>query len=419
MQREEARKFSVKAFSTKSKKHIHLVESTGEIDNSFVGLKIFGDDVYIHYPENYTLKKDDKFFVDDVLSLLNTFSIAKTLSNDSGLTYIGDSEGEFRLNAYIWIITDYLQYGLYVNREKVYRINQMGKINWKRTLNQKPIVSNGNIIYNDLVTEQKTVVDETIVNIHKYCVKKSLEFIGWLFNLSGDFIESNEINEKIRQYYIYVVQQELSTTFDDHKKELFRNLIFVLRGLSEYDSKKPIHYGVDQYHFIFEKMIDNIFGSARTKDFYPKGKWELLGSPIFDSSSLRPDTIMADDENVYIIDSKYYRYGKTANINDLPETSSIQKQIAYGEYAKKLHNSKTIYNAFLIPYNKLNNKFNSHDIVYIGKASSDVNKQTNSYEYVYSFLIDLKHVVKTYNKHNHGNDITYFKDQIAHYSTAI
>ena len=38
------------------------------------------------------------------------------------------------------------------------------------------------------------------------------------------------------------------------------------------------------------------------------------------------------NNKVYILDAKYYRYGTTFFAGDMPETTSIQKQITYGEY---------------------------------------------------------------------------------------
>lgn len=396
----------MKELSGEYKKHIHLKSSSGELDNSFVGLRIIGDNVFIHHPESYQIRINDDSFSEDVLSLLNTFSLTKSLSSERGMTYSGDSDGEFRLESYIWIINDFLKRGFYINREKRYGINQKGKISWKRTYNQNPIVSNNNVIYTNLVTEKIINTASIVVSIHKYCVKKSIDFIGWLFGLNSHFIESPRIDEDLKSYYLSILEEELDNTFDDYKKELFKNMIFVIRGLSDYDKNDVVNYGVDQYHSVFEKMIDRVFGNMNAKNFYPKGKWKLKELGLFDSSSLRPDTVMKIDKSIYIIDSKYYRYGSSGNPNDLPETSSIQKQIAYAEYAKKLNPESDIFNAFIIPYNKQKNTFHCYEnLFYIGKAYTEVENQNKNYHYVHSFLIDLKHLIKTFNRYNHDIEI--------------
>lgn len=50
--------------------------------------------------------------------------------------------------------------GFYVNREKVLKKNQRGKVDWKRTLNGQPIISKGNIIYSDIVVSVKNELDK-------------------------------------------------------------------------------------------------------------------------------------------------------------------------------------------------------------------------------------------------------------------
>ena len=93
---------------------------------------------------------------------------------------------------------------------------------------------------------------------------------------------------------------------------------------------------------------------------------------------------------------------------DLPETTSIQKQITYGEYIEKLkyEGIKDIRNAFILPYDKLNNKFGYFNILeYIGYATSEWKDNDKNHEVIHAFLIDLSHVVKTYNKMHHESEI--------------
>ena len=102
-----------------------------------------------------------------------------------------------------------------------------------------------------------------------------------------------------------------------------------------------------------------------------------------------------------------YKFGYTGDLNDLPETTSIQKQITYGDYV----NTKTdmpIRNAFIIPYDKDLKVFKSkpymkymdedHDFVYIGYASGDWRNQKADYDAVYTFLIDLNFLIRNYRK---------------------
>jgi len=117
----------------------------------------------------------------------------------------------------------------------------------------------------------------------------------------------------------------------------------------------------------------------------------------------------------FILDSKFYRFGYTGNEADLPETTSIQKQITYGDYIFK--NSKVrishIYNAFLLPYDKNRNEFKSdNNLQYIGFAKSTWKDNSMSHEVIHSFLIDLKHVVKTWNQYSYSEDVETLVEEI-------
>lgn len=396
--------------------NFHYYPVTGATDDSFVGLKIKGNQIHFYYPESYHfVGKDGEFDTKEILDLLKTISIAKIHSKESNTLYNShNSDGGFALYSYLWIIRDWLNNGFYINREKEFKLNQKGKVNWKKTLQQQPIVSNGNIIFNNIVVEVKNNVDNIILEIHKYCVKKSLDYIGWLFNLSSKGIITGHFTSAIKKKYIRALKIEIDKTFDDLKRLRLNHMLNVLTGLDAYNDSKEFVYGVDSYHYIFERMIDSIFGTEKDlSKFNPKASWRLIrtGNNDIPSSTLRPDTILIKENIAYVIDSKFYRFGFTGEEKDLPETTSIQKQITYGDYLKVLnenHDIKVnkIFNAFILPYDKTREIFKSNDnIQYIGYAKTEWKNDSDDHRFVYSFLIDLKHVVKIWNLLNHNSEI--------------
>lgn len=402
--------------STKKISNLVLHSVTGGIDDSFIGLKLQNNDMHLYYPECYAIDETSDSIRNDIVDLLYTISIAKTTSNEHSKAYNTHySDGDFALFSYIWMINDYLANGFYVNREKVYKINQSGKINWKKTMQSDSIVSGRSIIFPNVTVERTSSIDNLLVEIHRYCVKKSIDYIGWLFNLRSDFIETKPFNQTVKQLYLDTIRQELEQTFIDEKKLLLVHMKNVITGLDECSDNKDFVYGVDTYYYIFERMIDSIFGNVdKISRFYPTAKWQLVRNDYVEteSSKLRPDTIIIDAPNAYILDSKFYRFGYTGDERDLPETTSIQKQITYGDYIKK--NIKlnadmsfsSIYNAFLIPYDKNRDVFKSDDdLQYVGFAKSTWKNNDSSHEIVHTFLIDLKHVIKTWNKASHSDDV--------------
>lgn len=401
---------------------INFHRVTNKVDDSFIGIKIKNNRIDFYYPETYDFDESSiEKSKEDVLAILQTISIAKTHS-DSRIKVESSfsNNGAIPLLSYLWIIRDYLINGFYINREKVFKKNQKGKVDWKRTLNGQPIVSKGNIVYSDIVVSVKNEFDNIIVEIHKYCVKKSIDLLGWLFGIKdSNFIETKPFYKELKNVFIDTLRKELSQTFDDEKKIRLSHMLSIIEGLSDVQNENELVYGVDSYAYIFERMINSIFGNRDASKFNPSANWFMKASNYkesFESSDLRPDTILIKDNIAYILDSKFYQYGYTADKLDLPGTTSIQKQITYGDFIKnnKIGDEiQKIRNAFILPYNKHKNKLDlSGTLEYIGYSQTDYRKGIEEYEIVYAFLIDLKYVIKTWNKRNHGDDVASLVRQI-------
>ena len=235
-------------------KNFHPHPVTGKTDDSFVGLRIKGNDIHFFYPESYRFDEESLKVRMDIIDLLRTISIAKTSSIEpSRANNTTKVQGEYALMSYIWVIRDFLANGFYINREKTYKVNESGRVDWKRTMGTQPIVSNRNIIYPNIIVSVKNEVDNLIVDIHKYCVKKSIDFIGWLFNLSSSFIETKPFNAGIKKLYVATIQKELDKTFEDDKRIRLKHLLNVVVGLDTNENNDEFVYGVDSYYYIFER----------------------------------------------------------------------------------------------------------------------------------------------------------------------
>lgn len=399
--------------------NLSFIPATGKIDNQFVGIKIFNNRIEFHYPETYYLSGNDEDLRRDIIAILRTVSLAKTRTSDlSSYNTVHKQEDSFPLKAFLWIINDYLTYGRYENREKKYEHGIKGRINWKRTMHSAPVISNGNVIYTDIVSEKKSQKDNLLTEIYFYCVQKAVDSIGWLYGISFDSegIDYNRLFN--RKKYQTAVNYELAHTFDDQKKIRLQNMKSIIVGLDDgLVSTSEIIYGVDSYDYVFERMIDSMFSKVdNIKDFYPRAEWELELEPAtVPSSKLRPDTVIVKpdpdtgEKTVYIIDAKYYRYGTTFKPCDLPETTSIQKQITYGEYVKKLREGEysAVYSAFILPYSKETNahKERFHEnLVFVGTGTAKWFSETETAEspnrQIAAILIDTKYLINNWVRKN-------------------
>ncbi len=398
--------------------NLEKIAATGELNNQFVGVKISNNKIEFHYPETYQLSNNDDELRRDILSVLRTISLAKTLtSNLSSYNSKFNNNDVFPIGAYLWIINDYLTYGKYENREKTYQHGARGKIDWRRTLRTNPAISGGSIIYTDIVSEKKSQVDNLLTEIYFFCAKRSCDALGWLYGVA--FEENGVDYEKKfnKKLYLATINTELSHTFDDIKKTRLQHMKNVITGLDDdILQTREIVYGVDSYDYVYERMVDSMFSNIdNIKEFYPTAEWDLVvEDKPKESSKLRPDTVLEQKledgkKNLYILDAKYYRYGTTFLTKHIPETTSIQKQITYGEYVKMMKPGvyEEIYSAFVMPYSKKtnihNDRFNK-DIEFIGVARAkwiDASGETS--RNIAGILLDTNFLINNWVRKNPDN----------------
>lgn len=310
--------------------------------NDFIGISIIDNQITLKTPLCFRIENDDKLLKKNIILFLKSLSIAtkqfEHIKQNDNL--IGEI---WPIDSYLWLIKDFVDNGFYYKREKTYSING-GKIEWRKTLKKTPIYSNGNIIYKDIITSRMTPTNDEISEIYKFCLSKSIDRIGWLFSYT--------FNIQIQQYksikeMIILVRKELSNTFDDIKRQRFEHMLATLSNINSTGiSSKNSTYGIKNYYYVFEKMVNSFFNGIDEKElskYNPVGTWHLINCEKQSSSELRPDTIVHKTRDgkqyTYILDAKMYKYGGLEHldkkIDGLPNTSSIQKQITYGDEVKK------------------------------------------------------------------------------------
>lgn len=365
----------------------------------FVGIQKKDDYYEVDFPLGYHLSTDEKGLRKDILSLMNVLA-RYTYKRESEL-YGGlkndDSTG-ISIQAYLYLIKDYFERGYYKERETFYKVAKKGKINWGRTIKtQKPVMQENEAFYLDFVVKKNTInEDELITLVHKFCVYESFEKFGWLFT---SFVPIKPKTGLTIKMMISVVNNKLQNTFKDQNKQLFKNMLTVLRQLDD-DFQTDFKYGTYRFEYVWEKMIDRVFGISEKVDYFPKTSWNLFENKTYDNAFLEPDSIMLYEGKVFVLDAKYYKYGWSGAAGHLPESTSINKQITYGEYiasAPKFVTDgqhPTVYNAFLMPYDSNGKRFpTGKPIHYIGTATSDWKSGEQKYENVLGILMDVKYLM--------------------------
>lgn len=216
---------------------------------------------------------------------------------------------------------------------------------------------------------------------------------GW------DYPELGILVMATHKMMIAVVNNKLQNTFKDQNKQLFKNMLAVLKQMDD-DSKPEFKYGTYRFEYVWEKMIDKVFGISEKIDYFPKTTWNLIGDSKYDNAFLEPDSIMLYGGKVFVLDAKYYKYGWSGAPGHLPESTSINKQITYGEYIAESDRfiqdgqHPVVYNAFLMPYDSMGKRFpTGRPIHYIGTATSDWKTGNQKYENVVGLLLDVKYLM--------------------------
>lgn len=370
--------------------------------NEFVGIKIDNDIVKLYVPQVFRIDENRK---QDILLFLKSISLANSCEKENLKNGTSKTKVSWPIDSYLWIIRDFIENGYYFNREKTYSKSNNGKLEWKKIMQGTPIYSNGNIIYNKMIVSKTSASNDIVANTYKLCLKQSLERIGWLFDYNY-YVETPQIFSIPEM--TNAIRKELSQNFDDLKRIRYKHLLKILTN-NEGDNamSNTCVYGIENYYYVFERMVDYFFnGITSNKSKYnPNGYWHLNGKGKSLASQLRPDTILKYQDKTYILDAKMYQYGCTHNINDLPDTQSLQKQITYGDYIHNTLGDRYVRNAFILPYNKELEAFKNdsnlisysdNNLIYLGYADVDWREKKNEYDFIYTFCIDFNHLLRNY-----------------------
>lgn len=109
---------------------------------------------------------------------------------------------------------------------------------------------------------------------------------------------------------------------------------------------------------------------------------------------------LSQDDNISLLaDAKCYKYGWTGIPEHLPNGSSINKQITYGEYLEKYKgiDTNSLFNAFIMPYNMEQNYFELTSVVgNIGEAVGDWRHNKKFYERIQGIVMDTRYLMYHY-----------------------
>lgn len=371
-------------------------ESKANSETEFVGIRCEKEgeclNTSIHFPLGYfkddnalrNLPEDDlRECVINLFTVLSDSSLQEQIHQDSSISTMAEFSGEsaFPMVSYLNVIRSFLDFGYLNEREILYKKGANGKVSWGRTIRaiQPAITDDGqNLVYLDFIARKVSYNDDTLITqVHKFCVHDALVKLGFLFGIEPT---DEPLLDFDYDLFCNAVNSKLSKTFNDRELHLLSDLARIIEYLAGHKTENgktanEFYFGVNKFAPIWEAMVDRIFGTVSQEEkrnkYNPHLKFVAPGGPAngtsyhedvdssaeYKRSTLRPDTIMLGNQGeIYILDSKYYKFGMTSNLSHLPGAESVCKQMAYAEYVESNWNNifeteqKPIYNAFIMPY---------------------------------------------------------------------
>lgn len=313
----------------------------------YVGIAVIDDIVIYSYPKYIT----DESNLDDKLSLIFRlfFEYSRRENIDTSdvdtLSFEGIIDSCSELSLLVFLVTDYIENGLYSNDKTVYEINGSGDIDWVRTIEREPAyLIDNSPIYLDLNT-YSTVEDSLnyfkllhMAVLNECCKRlRKVKLLGYLKlpNIKFD-VDYMKFSDKVE--VIYNIQRELNSQFITRKQTLLKALLAFAMG--NYTGEKQFScslYGTRHFEIVWEKVLSFILNNK-----YEQYK-EMIGKPIWVSENghrhsanktLIPDIITEyrnDSETYFVIaDAKYYNITLSDSVlSGNPGVEDVSKQYLY------------------------------------------------------------------------------------------
>lgn len=412
---------------------------TAQSGSDFIGIKITQEEKIITFPMGYALSSEklaaSKIAPSErrkIVGLIKSIQTCRNFKKGERISSLnGKTAGDFPIKSVLFIIEDFLDRGsYYTEKETLYAKNTSGKVSWTRTIkNIKPVISARGIAFLDFIIRKNRIQEnQLITELHKYCVYKSFELLGFLYTSSlpeKGLLQESDIS-KNKKYYADFLQEKIDSTHLESSIELFSNMKDFITGFDSESEIKNASYGTQCFQVVWESLVEKMFSTIsqnqKEKYFYPRTKWIFQNGRESTNAPLRPDTIMILNGKCFILDAKYYSFAALENQNSentddensdeaqngsLPGSDSIQKQITYAEFIdSSIDNNKdfkrpqkfrfepqNIYNIFILPERNAKELFS-----YKGFATSEWKDNSKNYHKVHAVTLDTKFLLENAGK---------------------
>lgn len=376
-------------------KNLLTLNSSGLLYFNACGIFIEDSNVYVVFPKGLVIDlMNESSLIEHVSLMLKVFKKYDLKQNSSlqseNITseQIEESSTVFNL---LDIIEDYLLHGPLVRETTIRELNYKGRIDWRQTISKTtPLISRDTVHYLPPVVKRKVYEKESIIQrIHLRCVADSFYKFGWMYGITStkEFFDVPALDMDPKEI-LRLLHAELRMTFFDRDIHVIKLMIRYFEDVStsKTDNLHSSFVYSLYFHTIFEAMCMEVFNGINASELnIPKPSWHMMDGSIKTTSQI-PDVLFIENDELYIIDAKYYDAQYT-----LPGWGDLVKQHFYGFSFQKQF--KQIYNVFLLPGTN-NNFLNT-----LGYSTvPDVQAFKDST--IYAFTVDIKQLMNFYISNN-------------------
>lgn len=360
---------------------------------TFVGILTVGNIVIKCFPKYLLTKKSPLEEMKQVLKVLSKYNSKEQIIN----LFNGDEEQRSfnLLSIILYLINDYNENGVYVNKQDIIETNGEGEILWDNTINETyAIISNNIPFYTDLQTINTISNDlDYFTRLHRYIVTECCNKLKQGNLLEVFEIEDINISEECIEnfgdidYILYRLQRELNVQFVTRKQILLKTLYTYIAHSKSFDDSFGLSmYGTNSFNLVWEKVCADVFDNKLSTpigklklpldlhndyihrknytllDIIEKPNWMYFDSEGNRYDNLAKDTLTPDLISLYdtdngmcfgIFDAKYYNIKLEKNkVQGQPGIGDVTKQylyqLSYNDFILK-HGFTSVKNAFLMP----------------------------------------------------------------------
>ena len=341
-----------------------VVVRSAEDGQDFLGIRISNEndrDTEIVTPRYYMpdmkkpaekLTKEERQKLKQLVRAWKKYQSRKKTKNNGEIENDGVN---YDFDAAFSLVQDFVDYGLYIELEKLEARRTCGKIDFSKTIKKcRPILLDEGPLYLPYITNVKKVADESLVRDTQILVLNDIaRKIGWLigFNI---YIPQHGVNSSRNKSLISRLKMIKGGSYNSRKLLLIDNLIQYLSAeMSSSKDNNDLFVSV-VYEFwedIVSVILGNVDKSELDKYFYIRHRYSDKKTGAFykikrELNPLKPDAVYKDDikKHLIIFDAKYY------DKKVLPNNYDITKQFAYMRKAYGYYGGGYEYrNIFILP----------------------------------------------------------------------